>query len=87
MKYDYACELYLWLLHEFTSICGGMGLDVYIAHVSLWRGYEGGLTIWWTKWFMTKVVLKEWFLIWCYHVCALFLLIIEGVMTCWVCYA
>ena len=51
------------------SICGDVGLHVYIAQVSLWRGYEYGLPMILTKWFMTKVVVKERVLIWLYEVC------------------
>ena len=53
------------------SICVGMGLYVYIAQVSLWRGYKGGLPMIWTKRVMTKVVVKERVLIWCYEICDL----------------
>ena len=35
MNYDYASELLLWLLNEFNSICGCMGIHVYIEQVSL----------------------------------------------------
>ena len=70
MNYDYACELHLWLLNEF-SMSGNMGLHDCIAQISLLRGYEGSLPMIWTKWFMTKVVVKERVLVWWYEVCGL----------------
>ena len=65
MHVNYTYDFLMGLL----SICGGMGLHVYIAQVSLWRGCEGGLPMIWTKWVMTNDVVNEWVLIWCYEVC------------------
>ena len=38
------------------SICGGKRDHMYIEQVSLWKDYEGGWPIIWTKWVMTKVI-------------------------------
>ena len=65
MHVNYTYDFLIGLL----SICGGMGLHVYIAEVSFWTGCEGGLAMRWTKWVMTNDVVKEWVLIWCYEVC------------------
>ena len=42
----------------FLSICGIMGLHMYIAQVNLWRCCEDGLLMIWTKWVITKC--NEW---------------------------
>lgn len=39
MHVNYIYDILMGLL----SICGGMGLHVYIAHVKVWKGCEGGL--------------------------------------------
>ena len=79
MNYEFACELHLRLLNGF-NICGGMVLHAYILQIRLWRGYDGTSTMIWTKWFMTKVVVKERVFIWWYKVCGL-------MFSCeWICY-
>jgi len=51
MHVNYTYDFLMGLL----SICGGMGLHMYIAQVNLWRGYEGGLLMIWSIWNMTKM--------------------------------
>ena len=63
VNYTYGFEMSL------LCICRGMGLHVYIAQVSLWRSCEGGLIMIWIKYFMSKVVVKQRVLMWCYELC------------------
>ena len=52
---------------KLLSIYGVMGLYVYIAQVIFWRGCDGDLSMIWTKWKITKVVVNEWLPIWFYE--------------------